>query len=178
MQRPASSTVPTSVVKSAALCLSKSACVWWDRVGRGGVVVVTFFHCHDPVRGHRTDYNHDLFPFFFLHPACPRTTLALVPSSNSEPGSHSGPPPPPPHYGTCLYFNCVKNSAFSSLVDSRRIVPRTHAARRSQQLILLLFFGNKFKISPRWESNSTTNASSMRGKPLDRQGNWLLETKK
>ena len=44
-----------------------------------------------------------------------------------------------PHHGTCIQFYRDSNSAFSSLVDSRRIVP-THAARRSQRLILFSHF--------------------------------------
>ena len=61
--------------------------------------------------------------FFFLHLFYyPRTTLALPPGSNSDPGSQSGAVLPPPHYGTCLRSYREKKSAFSSLVDSRRIV--------------------------------------------------------
>ena len=52
---------------------------------------------------------------------------------------HIAGPPPPPHYGTSLHFYREKNSAFSSLVGSRRIVP-THAAGRSRQLILFVFW--------------------------------------
>ena len=66
-----------------------------------------------------------------------------------------------------------KISALSSLVDSRRIVP-THA-RRSQQLIpFSLFFANKFEFSPRRDSNSRTNASSIRGLTRVDRGNRLL----
>ena len=61
------------------------------------------------------------FIFFFHSIYYPRTTLALLPSSTLDPGSHIGPFLPPPHYGTCLHFYREKNSAFSSLVDSRRI---------------------------------------------------------
>ena len=78
---------------------------------------------------------------FFFHPIYyPRTTLALSPSSILDPGSHSGPPFPPPHYGTRLHsFIARKSRHFFCLVDSRRLV-RTHAARRSQQLILFSHF--------------------------------------
>ena len=43
------------------------------------------------------------------------------------------------HFGTCLHFYREKKTAFSSLVDSRRIVP-THATRCSQQLIPFFAF--------------------------------------
>ena len=67
-----------------------------------------------------------------------------------------------------LHIYRDKISALSSLVDSRRIV-LTHA-RCSQQLIPVLFFANIFKISPRRDSNSRTNASSIRGLPLVHRG--------
>ena len=87
--------------------------------------------------------------------------LTLPPNIVTQIWSHiAGPPLPPPHYGTCLLFHREKKSAFSSLVDSLRIVP-TPAARRSQKLIPLFvfcIFAHKFKLPPRWESNSRTNA--------------------
>ena len=54
-------------------------------------------------------------------------------------------PSPPPHYGTCLPFYREKDSAFSSLVDARRIV-RTHAARRSHQLLDHFFLHSANKV--------------------------------
>ena len=78
-----------------------------------------------------------LFAYFFRPIYYPRTTLALPLTSNSDLGSHSGSSSPRLHYGTFLHFYRENNSAFSSLVDSRRIV-RTHAARRSQHSILFL----------------------------------------
>ena len=90
-----------------------------------------------------------LFLFFFN----PSIILALL-FSRSLPvvtqirGLTLGPPPPspallpPPHYVRYVpSFNREKNSAFSSLVDSHRIVP-THAAinRRCQQVILFFYF--------------------------------------
>ena len=58
--------------------------------------------------------------------------------------SHSGPSFPLPNAcGACLhFFHREKSPAFSSLVDSRRIVP-THAARRSRQVILRCIFAYK-----------------------------------
>ena len=69
-------------------------------------------------------FNVHLLLLFFSHPIYyPRSTLALPPSSNSDPGPHSGPPPPtPPLHGTCLHFYHEKSSALSSFGDSRRIV--------------------------------------------------------
>ena len=52
--------------------------------------------------------------------------LSLRPSSNSDPGSHSRRSSPLPTTVRALFFYRDKNSALSSLVDSRRIVP-THA---------------------------------------------------
>ena len=85
------------------------------------------------------------FSFFFI----PFVIFALPPRNNSDPGSHSG----PPHYGACLHFCREKNSTFSSLVDSHRMVP-THTATRSQHLIfffrfLFHIFANEVKISHR-----------------------------
>ena len=76
----------------------------------------------------------------------PRSTLALPPSGNSDMGSHSGSSFLLPTTVHAFIFYRGKNSKFPSLVDSRRIV-RTHAARRSQQLILLFpcLFANKIK---------------------------------
>ena len=75
-----------------------------------------------------------------------------------------------------MHFHHENISALSSLVDSRRIV-LTHA-RRSQQLILFSFlFANKFKISPRRDSNSRTNTSSIRGLPLVHGGDRLCTHK-
>ena len=92
---------------------------------------------------------------------------SLPPSRNSDPGSHTvaGSCPRLPTTVRALHFYREKISALSSLVDSRRIV-LTHAInRRSQQLILIYsyIFANKFKISPRRDSNSRTNTSSIRG---------------
>ena len=71
----------------------------------------------------------------------------------------------------CLLFSCEKMRAFSSLVDSRRIVAtHTLLGALSSWFFFLFFFGNSSKISSRWESDSRTNAASInsiRGKPLD-----------
>ena len=54
--------------------------------------------------------------------------IQLPPFRNSDPGSHSR-HPPPTYNDVRIHFYRGKSSAFSSLVDSRRIV-HTHAARR------------------------------------------------
>ena len=73
---------------------------------------------------------------FVLHPIhYPRTTLALPPSSNSDQGSNRGPSSSLPTSARAFIFYRKNKSAFSSLVDSRRIVP-THAAGRSQQQLI------------------------------------------
>ena len=83
---------------------------------------------------------------FFLHPIYyPRTSLALLPSSSSDPGSHSGPCCPLPATVRDFSFIARRIQHFSSLVDWRRIVP-TRAARRSQQLTLsFCIFANTVK---------------------------------
>ena len=72
---------------------------------------------------------------FFSSHLLSSTTLALPPSSNSDPGSHSGPSSPLPT--TVPAFICYREKTQLFIVDSRRIV-RTHAARRSQQFILFI----------------------------------------
>ena len=60
--------------------------------------------------------------FFSCIPFFPRTTLALFPSSNSNPGSHSGPSSPLlTTIDTCLHFYREEKSVLPFLVDSRRI---------------------------------------------------------
>ena len=67
------------------------------------------------------------FFFFFSIPCIVLPFCSLPPSRNSDPGSHSRLFSPPTHYGSCLaFFFREKILAFSSLVDSRRIV-LTHA---------------------------------------------------
>ena len=87
-------------------------------------------------------------------------------------GHIAGSSAPLPTTLRALHFYREKISALSSLVDSRRIV-LTHA-RRSQQLILFFFCKNTFKISPRRDSNSRTNTSSIRGLPLVHPGDLCI----
>ena len=107
------------------------------------------------------------FNFFLLFFPIPFMNLALVfslpPSRNSDPGSQSSLFSPPTHYGSCL--------AILSREDFRYFLPRRLASncayahpRRSQQFLILFFsfssfFANKFKISPRRDSNSRTNTN-------------------
>ena len=71
---------------------------------------------------------------FVFHPICyPCISLALPPSRITQiRGRIAGSPPPFPLLHTSNFHR--ENPAFSSLLDSRRIVP-THAARRSQQSV-------------------------------------------
>ena len=87
---------------------------------------------HCPHKPFLFDYLLSFYPVYY-----PRITLALPPSSSSDPGSHSGPhpPPPPPHYGTrAVIFNARR--IFSIFLPSSRLASNctyTHAARRPQQ---------------------------------------------
>ena len=101
-------------------------------------------------------------PFFFSLPSL----ICIVVTQIR--GHIAGSFPPLPATVRAVYFYRERISALSSLVDSRRIV-LTHA-RRSQQLILVFIFANKFIISPRRDSNSRSNTSSIRGLPLDHRG--------
>ena len=69
-------------------------------------------------------YSWEPFFFFFI----PFITLALLspslPVVTQIRGHIAGPPPPSPLRYVCIQCYCEKSSAFSSLVDSRRIVDR------------------------------------------------------
>ena len=90
--------------------------------------------------------THLLLYLFFLIPfIILAITLALPPSSISDPGSHSRPSCPLPTTVHAFIFIAKTIQHFLSLVDSRRIadssrIEPTHAARRSQQLTLFLDF--------------------------------------
>ena len=142
------------------------------------ITQIVFTHLHH-LCSSTSSHGADLFSFsfsfsFFFHPIYYLRPSILSPSyfnsRNSDPGSHTSRLfSPPTHYDSCLaYFYREKISALASLVDSRRIV-LTHT-RRSQQLIHLLFLQINSKISPRRDSNSRTNTSSIRGLPLVRRG--------
>ena len=92
----------------------------------------------------------------FCHPIYyPRTILALPPSSNSDPGSYSGP--------SFLLPTTVRAFIFIARRTQHFLPSSTRVELCSQQLILFLHFCKYSLISPRWESNSRTNASSIRG---------------
>ena len=108
--------------------------------------------------------------FFLISP------FSSLPSRNADMGSLSRffyPPPPPTVCAFFLYRG--KIPANSSLVDSHPSVP-THAARRSQQSIPLiylfihLFWQIKSKDRHTWDSNRSTNSTSIRGQSLDYRG--------
>ena len=122
-----------------------------------------------------TKFGYRFFSIFFLFfpshlLSSPFYSLSLLVATQIR-GHIAGSSPPLPTTVRALHFFREKISALSSLVDSRRIV-LTHA-RLSQQLILFLFFAKKFKISPRRDSNSRTNTSSIRGLPLVHRGDRL-----
>ena len=61
---------------------------------------------------------------YFLHPIhYPCASLVLLPEETRIRGRMAGPPAPSPLRHLPFFFYREKNSAFSSLVDSRRIVP-------------------------------------------------------
>ena len=93
-----------------------------------------------------------LISFFFSHPIhYPRTLLSRsLPVVTQTRGNEAGHLLPPPHYGTCHHFYRDNNSAFSSPVNSRRIVP-SYAATRSQQPIL-------FYVPTKIATTTTTNS--------------------
>ena len=133
--------------------------------------VVTIFRLLDGLWSVRTRFatssaNPRSFSFFFFSShslSSPFHYLSLLVATQIR-GHIAGSSPLLPTTVRALHFYREKISALSSLVDSRRIV-LTHA-RRSQQLILLsFFFANRFIISPRRDSNSRTNTSSIRGLP-------------
>ena len=129
---PPSLLLSPSLIRQAAVCAAELRCkfLFSDRRMPMGPL--------NSLIPRRIKIHH--FFFFFLHPIYyPHTTLVLLPSSNSDLGSHSEPFSHLPTTVRALNFYRKNNSAFSSLVDSRRIVP-THAAKRSQQLIHLLHF--------------------------------------
>ena len=115
---------------------------------------------------HTTSVYSFFFSFFFHPIYYLRPSILSLLFVTQIRGHIAGSSPPLPTTVSALYFYREKISALSSLVDSSRIV-LTHA-RCSQQLILFYFFENKFKISPRRDSNSRTNTinSSIRGLPL------------
>ena len=125
-------------------------------------------HTHSTVRPLARQEQHEAFLFYFvnLQPYYyPRLTLALpLSSSNSGPGSLSRLFFPLPTTVSAFIFYLENDSAFSSFVDLRRIVP-THATvyRDAHQSILLLCF--IFKKSKYHHGGNRTQ-----GQPLDHRG--------
>ena len=107
-------------------------------------------------------------PIYHLHRPVLSLPLRVLIVVTQIQGHTAGSSPPLPTTVRALHFYRDKISPLSSLVDSRRIV-LTHA-RRSQQLILFFILANKFKISPRRDSNSRANTSSIRGLPTNPPG--------
>ena len=95
--------------------------------------------------------------------------LSLVPSRNSDPGSHSR------LFCPLAFFFARRFQLF--LPSSTRVevyLPTLGAL--SSFLSFFFIFANNFKISPRRDSNSRTNTtnSSIRGLPLDHPSDRLL----
>ena len=94
---------------------------------------------------------------YYLRPSF----FSIPPSRTSDPGSHSRLFSLPTHYGSCLAF--LSREDFSSF-SPRRLA--SNCAYPQQLIIFSFFFGNKLKISPRRDSNSWANTSSIRWLPL------------
>ena len=119
------------------------------------LVQTTIYHyIHDIMHGFQVKLRRpehiyvEVFIFFI-----PCIILTLPPSSNSDPGSHSGPFSPLPTTVHASVFYREKNSAFSFLVDSRRymyiciytmpgVACTTSAQQHLRKLALVLFTHN------------------------------------
>ena len=127
-----------------------------------------FLGNHDQIRLPLLFY---FFPFFSIPFMIFALLFALPPSRNSDPGSHSRLFSPPTHYGSRLAF-FFREKIFALLPSSTRVelcLP-TLGALSSYPFFI---FAYKFKISPRRDSNSRTNTSSIRGIPLVHRGDRL-----
>ena len=115
---------------------------------------------------------------FNIHPPIPFVILALLLPSllvvTQIRGHIGGPPPPSPlRYNNAFTFIARRIQHF--LPSSTRVdlyLPTLLGALSS--LSFCCIFVNKVKISPRWESNSRTNATNIRGQPLDHRGGRCL----
>ena len=124
-----------------------------------------------------------LFIFFYHYFFCPSHLLSspvcsLPPSHNSDPGSHSrlSSPPSPQRFVPCIFIASWKFQLFLPSSTRRVELCLSTLARPSLQFVLFLFifFANKFRISPRRDSNSRTNTSSIRGLLLVHRGDRSL----
>ena len=125
---------------------------------------------HTPKEYTNLLYTYTVY-IFFLHPIYFLALLSLsLPVVTQIRGHIAGPPPPfPLRYNNTFVFiaRMIKHFLPSTTrVEITCYYYCTHAARRPQQLIIFCIFCifcNKVKISPRRESKSRTNASSVRG---------------
>ena len=115
-------------------------------------VLHALYHCCVP-----------LFLPFFIQFIMFALTFSLPPTVvvTQIRGHIAGSSSPLPTTVRALHFYREKISALSSLVDSRRIAPTQAIDALSSWSFSI--FAKKFTISPRWDSNSRTNASSIRG---------------
>ena len=63
---------------------------------------------------------------------------------------------PPPRYGFCLgrHFYREKTATLSSLDNSRLMVPAHATKALSSMHVVLFYFANKGKMSPRWDGTN------------------------
>ena len=99
--------------------------------------------------------------------------FSLPPSRNSDPGSHGRlfpPPPSPLRFVPCVFIPRRLQLFLPSSTLFRLCLPTLPVLSSWYRFLLFFlcfFFANKFNISPRRDSNSRTNSSSIRGLPLD-----------
>ena len=103
-----------------------------------------------PCRGERRtriQRCHTVLYSIFLHPTFISLALLVLRSLPTAPQTRdhvANPPPPSPLLYACLPFYGENNSTFSSLVDSRQIVP-THTLLSAQRSFFSFIFANKVK---------------------------------
>ena len=121
--------------------------------------------------------NTIFFSFFslFFHPIHLRPSFSLSLLVVTQIRGHiAGSSPPLPTTVRALHYR-ENISALSCLVDSRRIelcLPTLDALSSWS----FFFVAKKVKISPRRDSNSRTNTSSIRGLPLDHRGDRHIDS--
>ena len=112
------------------------------------------------------------FCFFFIPFVSPAVLSRFFPVISQIQGHIAGSPPPSPLRYVLSFFIARRTQHFlPSLTRVELCVPMLLGALSSCYFSCI--FENIFKISPRWASNSRTNASSIRGQPLDHRSDRL-----